>query len=403
MNLWIFFRSNTSFIFFSRIYTLVLGLILSIILTKQMGIDSYGEYRYFLSFFTIFSFFSLPESSRIIIKYTNLKHDDLFQVITKTKLKFSLFGSLIFLLYGLYDYQINKNLNYIYLFMAIGFPIYYSYLTFDSYLQAKLNHKSLSLHLILRLTIQSIAIIVIYFITENIYWTIVFYIITFSIYNLIAYSKITKKARKETPKYKYSFFSRKTIILSAFGIFGIIGDNIDKLIIGKYFSYAELSYYTIGLLISTTIFSFIKLYINSYNAKFVKISINKLTYLFVFIGGTLFGLFLSFLSEPIILFFYGNEFSKSIFYSNLILSFSGVYAVSILYYNSYFYYYKNKIENIYFHDLSLPIMKILFLILILMSNYDINDKMILLILNFPLSYLLSISVIYFLKNRTYKK
>lgn len=375
-------------------------MIITIILTKIMSSETFGEYRYYIAIFAMTSFFSLPETSKILIKYLPLKKNYLIKTLFQLKFKFSIIASFLFILISLYN-LIQNNINEFIIFISFSliYPLYYSFQIFDSILHAQQKFKQLSIHLIFRASIQALFVILTYYLTNNLNYAIVAYIFSYAIYNIYAFNGIKETKILYKKGTHYSDEKKETIALSLISIFAIVAENIDKILIAKFFSYEDLAFFTIGILIGKTFYSFLKVYINTYSPKLVNNIIPKRTYIFVFLIGTIFGIIASFVIEPFITFLYGEEYVKSTIYTKVLLLSTGVYAFSILYYNSYLYYYKNSVKLVYLHDILVPLFKILSITIILISSIPNDKKLIFLTIIFPITNIMSIIYIKYKKRK----
>lgn len=392
------FKKQGLWVFIGRIYLMISTFILSVILTKILSVETYGEYKYLLSILAILSFFSLPEVSKIIGRYIPRGYLSIYNDLLVEKLKFSLLGSFSFIL--LYYY---KDYNITFLYLAIIYPFLYSFEIFNSFLQAKLNFKLLNKMFIIRATILFLILICTGFYFNNSLSMVIGYTITLTICNLLFYLYTNKKyidnSVKKTKKRIKNKIKKQTLILSLIGILPIISQHFDKILIAEFISYEKLAIFSIGILIGSTINGFFKPFIVTINAKLVHMNLRNRHYLILFTFGTFFGIILAITVPYLILKIYGVNYIESYTYAQIVVLSMGLYFLKTVYYNQHLYNKNKSLKKIYINNILTPIIVFIFMIIFITIPEEIDNKLYLMAFLYPLNLLINIIITYLLNLR----
>jgi len=399
------FKEQGTWVFIGRIYLMFISFILSIVLTRTLDVDAYGEYKYILSIFALFAFFSLPESSQIMMRYVPRGQDNIYQLLLKLRVKFSILGSLAFVSYALYNYYNNEmGLYYSFLCLSLVFPFFYSYQLFDPFLQAKMNYKLLNKLFVIRSTVQLFLVFFAVILFKTALAGIIAFTLSIALSNWFFYNLVKKKysifsSNNVSSTKKKKLFEKQAITLSAIGILPIVAENIDKILIVQYIDYKSLAIFSIGLLIGKTVNGFFKPFLSTINAKLVHKELAKRHYFILFIGGTLLGMILSLVIPKLIIFIYGEQYAKSTIFANVIILSMGIYFLQTVYYNQALFNRNSSINKIYINNVITPIILIILIGLFLHFPNDIEIKLLLLSCLYPIRLLLTIFIIYILRKR----
>jgi O-antigen/teichoic acid export membrane protein len=391
------FKKQGTWVFFGRIYLMFNSFLMSIVLTKNLSLDGYGEYKYSISVFAIFALFSLPEASQIIVKYVPRGFDNALISLLKLRVNFSLIGSLFLCLVGVYFYFKSESFLF-YFILAFFLPFYYGFNLFNPYLQAKENFRLLNILFVIRATCQLLAILIAFLFLDSFLYILAIYIISYSTCNFLFFLYVKKiyqlKNEIQNPKIT-KFFRKQVFLLSLVGILPIIQENIDKVLIAKYIDFNSLAVFSIGILIGKTVNGFFKPFISTFSAKLVSKTFNKRQYTFVFLGGTIFGVVLSLFIIPfLITTIYGNKYEGSILFSQIMICSLGIYFFHSLYYNQTMFNKKKTIKSIYVNNLCTPFLLLVILFIFLNMETSNVNRLILITLLYPIRLVISVLLIY---------
>jgi len=386
-------------VFLGRIYLMGIAFLSSIILTKYLSVDQYGEYRYLMSIIALVVMFSLPESSQIIIRYIPRKFGSLYSILTLERMKYAIIGSLVFILLGIYSYSEGKSsLSITYFVLAAINPFYQTFSLYDALLQAKIDYKRLNQLYVIKTSIQLFVTLIILYIFNSVYVLILFTIITISIIDYFFYKFINKIYPSENVL-KLNIldrFKKEVLILSLVGVLPIISAQLDKILIANYLNYASVGIFTIGFFFGKTINSFFKPFISTINAKLVYLKLKRRHYLIVFFIGTLIGSLLSLYVDFLLIYIYGNNYASSYIYARIVLFSMGLYFVQTIYANQNLFYKKSSLFKVYFTNAFVPIFSMLYMLAIILNFEKSNMILLGMALLYPINLLLSIFLLFIL-------
>ena len=397
------FKKEGIWVFLGRVFLMVKSFAMSILLTKYLSIENFGEYKLLLSYMGIFALFSLPESSQILIKYVPRGHDNALKILLNQRIKFSIIASLILFCYC--GYLFYEGETWITFFIIAFFlPFYYAFNLFHPYLIAKQNFKLLNQLFVLRSLIQLLAVYVGLLFVQNVMIVLVCFIGSFSLSNILFYFIIKKKYFKEISNIRTDerinrFFRMHALLISLVGVLPIIIENIDKVLIARYIDFKSVAVFSVGILIGKAVNNFFKPFISTLSAKLVFSTINKRQYLLILIFGTLFGVITAVIIIPnVIIFFYGDIYAESIIFSQVLICSLGIYFSHTLYYNQIMYNKKKSIKIVYINNVVIPLALLLLLYVFITLECTVKTKMLLISLLYPIRLILSSILIFSIEN-----
>jgi O-antigen/teichoic acid export membrane protein len=380
-----------------NIIQMILSILLSIILTNYLTQDSYGKYKYILSIFSLFAFFSLPGSRPVLIKFITQGFDFIYDKQLYLRLKYSIIGSISLILLSIYYYSKDESeYSFVFLLLSLIYPFYYSFNIFGPPLHAKLNYRLLNILLTIKSIIRIVIITLSLIIFRKFYYVLIIFAISETVINICYYyyvrakfineEKIDKKIVQEVKKI--------SIKLSIAGILPLIALNLDKIMIANAFDYSSLAIFYIGILIGTSTYNIFKPLMNTLNAKLVHKKLEFIHYFVLFITGTIIGLIATLILPKLILFVYGDNYANSFLYCKGILYSLGLFFVSFVYYNQIMYNKSNSFITIYLSNIIVPVIQIIYVIIVIyFSGTNIVRSLILLSLLLPLKHLLNLIVL----------
>lgn len=125
---------------------LITGLLVSYLFGHFTNKQVFGEYNLILSYISLLTFFSLPGLDTAIVSAVSTGFDGSFAVSIKQKLKFSLLGSAVLLLFAFYNFLYQEpNIAFILFIAALCFPFLNAFSIYPAFLTGKRRFKELSL------------------------------------------------------------------------------------------------------------------------------------------------------------------------------------------------------------------------------------------------------------------
>ncbi len=231
---------------FSQTVGVIVAFLITIIFANLLSKTTYGSYQYIASIIAILTIFNLPGLNTALTQAIAKNQEGSVYDIIKTKIKWSLIASLIFIfIAGYYQYKDNTDFAKIFLLCALFFPILESFDVYASILNAKKLFKTSSIYKMIRVTtyllfitliitkFHSLTSIITAHLAINTTLSILFFILAVKKY------KANKEKDPETIKYGKH--------LSFMGILGAISMNIDKLILWHFLGPVQLAVYALSI------------------------------------------------------------------------------------------------------------------------------------------------------------
>lgn len=243
----IYLAKGSFWLTFRQIIFVITAFLTAIAFARFLPKEVYGQYKYILSIVGILAISALSQINIVVVLAVARKFENVFKEGLKTKIKWSLLGSLSAIILATYFWtQDNLTFTLSFLIVAIFLPlmeasnIYLSYLSgkkaFD--IQAKYNS-------IVRV-IASIGLILTIFFTKNIIFIILAYFLLYSILRIYFLYRTFKKLppnQKTNPK--YIPYGKE---LSVLRIIAEIANYLDKILVFKFLGAVQLAIYAFAIL-----------------------------------------------------------------------------------------------------------------------------------------------------------
>jgi O-antigen/teichoic acid export membrane protein len=236
--------------------TTITGFLLLILFTNLLPKETYGTYRYILSFVSILSIFSLKGVSTSIIQAISRGYEGDISTAFKTKLKYGLLVTLAGFLIGGY-YYLNDNVELAISFWILGVlsPLMNAMYLYRAILNGLKLFKTTAIYEVISQIISLIVLGVTVYLTDNIVVIITLY---FSNYVLMrgfffwyTFERIKFNEKKDSSTITYG---KHLSLLKA--IEGIAG-QIDKVLVFHYLGAAPLALYALAVTPVNQIRSFV--------------------------------------------------------------------------------------------------------------------------------------------------
>ncbi len=224
------------------------ALALAIAFANLVSPETYGTYKYILSIAGIFSIFTLPGLSTAVTRTSARGGEGVIHTATRTRVLFSLLGTLIALIGSTY-YFLNNNIELAIalLIIAVTIPVFDTFTLYLSYFIGKRRFDLRAKYQIFTQITSTIILIITILATNNIAFILLAYFVPTSIIRFILYIRISRtitrnidlKEIKETLTYGKQ--------LTAINILGIVASNIDKVLFWKFLGPAQLAIYAFAV------------------------------------------------------------------------------------------------------------------------------------------------------------
>lgn len=358
-----YFVKNGFWVLFRQGIASVGGLLLSVAFARLATQEVFGQYQFILSILSIASILSVPGLNTSIIQSVAKGCDGDYKKVVKTSFLWSLLGIPILLIVGgyYYIYQ-NHSLGIALMISSIFFPFFYAPNTWDSFLQGKSRFDISAKYSSIQSLINTVATIgIIFFYRNNLIAIVTAYLISFTFFNGYYYFKSLKyvkneKSDKETIRYGW--------FLTRIGMLNLVSSNLDKIVVGIFLSQAQLAIYSVGILFSKQIQNVTKSALWIVAPKQIKQGcISKSNYLKIFFISSVIFIVFWFFSPLLITSLFSKRYEESILLTKISFLFYPVYAISMLYYNTFIFSKKEK--NIKIESIATPLVRVALLFILL--------------------------------------
>ncbi|MGE4555166.1 MAG: oligosaccharide flippase family protein [Candidatus Paceibacterota bacterium] len=242
----VYLAKGGSWLTLGQVISASASFLLAVAFANLIDPTTYGNYKYILSLIGILGIFSLPGIETAIIQATARNLEGSFYTGFKTKLKWSLLGSLAAIGGAVYYWlQGNDTLPIPLLISAIFLPltqasqVYTSFLTGKKLFNIKVKYSSFSQ------IISVIAMIATLFLTKNLFWLIAVHFVSYTFLNFFFYWLTQKKFqpnKKDDPQ-TLSYGKH----LSLMDVTGQIATYLDRILIFHYLGTIPLAIYQFAI------------------------------------------------------------------------------------------------------------------------------------------------------------
>ncbi len=241
----------------SSIVSALSAFALAIAYANLLPKESYGTYKYILSFTGIIAAFSLTGIPIALIPSISRGFEGSFKYAVRISAKWSSGIFVISLISAIY-YFINDNfiLGSSLIIAGVMLPIINVFGIYGSYLQGKKDFRRSTIYTIFKTAFIAVAIVGTIFITDKPLYIILSYFLITAIVTLFLFF-LTNKVYKQNDKIDTKFVSFGKH-LSLLNIFGLIAGNLDKILIFHFLGAAQLAVYTFAIAIPNQIGGFNK-------------------------------------------------------------------------------------------------------------------------------------------------
>lgn len=241
-----YFVKGGFWLFFANLVTSLLSIGLLVVFTNFMDPRIFGEWRLFLTIVGFVSILSLPGMCTAIVQSVSKKFSSSYLEGMKTRIRWSLLGSLGLVLVGIYFFYFQKDSSWIpYILAAVFFPLLYSLDSVMYFITGKKDFKLLSKYKTIINIIIYVGMIILLIITRSLIYVVVAYLALTVIAYLYFNRKVLKKYSKELKGKKDKGLNLYGFNLTVMQGLQIIATNIDKLVIAKLLGLVPLALYAI--------------------------------------------------------------------------------------------------------------------------------------------------------------
>jgi len=232
----------------NQIVSVVGSLLLAIFFANLLPKETYGSYRYILSVASILTISSLSGMHSAIIRTVARGYEGSFIPAIKTRLKWSLLGSLgSFLLAGYYFINHNTTLTIAFLIVAVFMPFLNSLNLYTSLFNGRRQFKKQNVYLIINNLFSVAVLITALFLTKNLFLIILAYFGSHSFIRFvllqIALRKTSLNKKQDPNTIPYGKH------LSLMGVIETISNHLDKILVWHFLGAVQVAIYSFALIL----------------------------------------------------------------------------------------------------------------------------------------------------------
>ena len=365
-----YFVENGFWVVLSQIVNMAASFAMSVVFARYLPKETFGEYQLVISFVGIFAIISYSGLNTSIVRSVARGFDYSYIKAVKFSFKKSLFAIPLFLGLACWYYYQNKfQLSLAFVASGLLFSFIYAHRKWMAYWKGKEKfEKAVKQQIIQNLTLNGLLILSAIFFSEYLLIIAGTYLLINAGFNTFWHYK-TKKSitikKVDEDCIPYGKYMTKIGLLANLILY------FDKIIIGFY-DIEILAVYAIALKLFDILKQVLKSFFSVSAPKFAKqnVSIGKNKILMLLFSGIVVSVFLYFISEPIIVYFFTEDYRDSaLLFKKLIFVLPLVFVSPLFAQKANVQKDKNKIVKIYIVVPSLAIVSSV-LVLIITQNLE---------------------------------
>jgi len=233
------------------------SLFLAIAFANLVDKQTYGDYKYILSLFSILAIFSLSGLATSVVRSVAKGLEGSFHQAVTTSLKWGLTGSLISLVLGIYYWLAGNSAIAISLLLgAIFLPLTNAFIIYLNLLQGKKLFNYSVKYTALTNVISATLLITCLFITKNLIYIVAVYLISNAALSLFFHLKTNSKFKPNQQLDPETISYGKN--LTVMDIISTVASYLDRLLVFHYLGAIELAIYSFAITPPEQIKGFIK-------------------------------------------------------------------------------------------------------------------------------------------------
>lgn len=229
--------------------SLLRSLCVSIIVTNFLTKSEFGKFTFFLSMMEIVSVFSLYGINQSIIQSCSRGFDGSYILGLKTKLRFSLLGSLFLFLTAIYFFVVNEAMASVAIIISLLFPLYSLSGLYRSYFLATTKFASITQVNFVFSSLYILTIFLVSFFYKESNVLILINVLANSLLGVYAIYLTRKLRNDETDTNTVNYGKSLTIS----GIFNKVADHADSIILAGLLGFVDLAIYNVAVLLPNII------------------------------------------------------------------------------------------------------------------------------------------------------
>tara|TARA_B100000745_G_scaffold300599_1_gene255786 strand:+ start:8342 stop:9574 length:1233 start_codon:yes stop_codon:yes gene_type:complete len=234
----------------SHMIASITAFMVTILITRALSTEAFGQYRFILAIIPILTIFTLPGISQTLVRSTALGNGINLVSVAIAKMKWGLFGSVLSLLIAAYyAFQSNTLFAYAFLISALCIPLVESFFVYSAYYRGKEDFKTSALYDSITRIFYTLSLAVTVLITQNILIILFVFFASQIISRLFFFVKtVTSQLPYQERNDDSVSYGKNLFPITATQIFI---NSIDKILVWHFLGAEMLALYIVALLIPT--------------------------------------------------------------------------------------------------------------------------------------------------------
>jgi O-antigen/teichoic acid export membrane protein len=310
--------------------------IIIILLAKFYGLAAGGQFRLLLSIVSLLSTFTLLDSGKVVIRHLVMQRPGVVRPLLIARVLGALAGLSIGVIAATVLHWKGDELWLPMLMAALLLPV-----TFPPDLYAQVNQAKKQFHInaiynVARYSTLTLMVLVLGLLRFDVMWLFAAYFAVFAVFNLFYLMLCREAYEPSNPEGRV--FIKETVQLSGSGVFPIIIENADKILISYFLGLEALGLYAIGVSTGKILLNFIRPALTIYFPILVNRRVDGSLLLRSFLALSTIGLTIAVLMKYYFAHVLGPEHLNAYPVAAVIVGGLGLYFVGVLSYYSSVYH-----------------------------------------------------------------
>lgn len=238
--------SGGAFLGAAQVFGALVAFALTVAFANLLPPDTYGTYRYLLAAYGLFAIAALPGIDTAVLRAVSRDEAGSVAAGTKLKLKWSLLGTLLSLIYASYNFYIGEEiLGYASIILAVALPLLETTSLYSSYFNGKKQYQRWSYWDIATQLISAVVLVFTMLFSKNVLVLVAAYFGTHGLIRLVAYLSIKKEiSTKEIyDSHELHTYGKSVTVFQAMGR---IVSSVDQIILFHFLGPVQVAIYSIA-------------------------------------------------------------------------------------------------------------------------------------------------------------
>ncbi len=246
----VYFASGGFWLFLGQVVSSFSAFILAIAFANFTSPETYGTYKYILSLAGLFSIFSLPGMNTALARAVANGHASSIHAVTRSRIFHACIGC-AFALAGSAYYFFNENsqLSLALFMIAVTLPFFDTFTTYLFYFVGKKRFDLRTTYNAVTQMVSTLALLATIACTDNLLLILAAYFIPLIFMRAAIYLRIARNMPRTETAHEDAHVIRYGKHLTVMQILGMIGAEMDKILIWKFLGPSQVAIYTLALAI----------------------------------------------------------------------------------------------------------------------------------------------------------